>query len=261
MGGDGTGTDHVVLLADAARSASAWPDALVDGLEHGGRVVLRPDLPGQGRCAPLAARPTFDAVVDAVSADITIDIEGMAEPSHLVGWGFGGAVALAVAARRPELVGALTLVGTSAWVVEPALPGPDEMVAVQLLWRTRSGTAPEVLGRSLGRELVTLCGAADRHDPSTAQALARRWIDGGLQGEDGLRAAWMAAPPLLDAAEGLQVEVTVVHGAEDPLVPVAHGRRLAQLAGGRLVEVAGCGHELTPAMVAAVLAAVLDGAG
>jgi pimeloyl-ACP methyl ester carboxylesterase len=40
--------------------------------------------------------------------------------------------------------------------------------------------------------------------------------------------------------------VTVLHGAEDLLVPVEHGREVARLVpGARLVELAGCGHFLT----------------
>ena len=52
-------------------------------------------------------------------------------------------------------------------------------------------------------------------------------------------AAWSGAHRL----RRLAVPTTVVHGADDPLIPVRNGMRLAQLVpGARYVELPGVGH-------------------
>jgi pimeloyl-ACP methyl ester carboxylesterase len=113
-----------------------------------------------------------------------------------------------------------------------------------------------VLARALGREYRALCGPDERPNVAAALAEAARWVAWGFNPDDRQRAAWLAAPCGWDAAAALAGRpVVVVHGARDPLVPVEHGRHLAAAAEGRLVEVAGAGHELTPALVRAVIAA------
>ena len=68
-------------------------------------------------------------------------------------------------------------------------------------------------------------------------------------------AAWAGAARL----RSLTVPTTVVHGSEDPLVPVRNGMRLAQLIpGARYVELAGVGHLIpyeAPDVVTQIVAA------
>ncbi len=73
--------------------------------ERGWQVIV-PDRPGHGR-SPSPGRPD-DAEADAVwLADLLAESK---DGAHLVGHSFGGCVALAAAARRPDLVRSLTLI-------------------------------------------------------------------------------------------------------------------------------------------------------
>ncbi len=59
--------------------------------------------------------------------------------------------------------------------------------------------------------------------------------------------------------ERMSVPTTVVHGTEDPLVPVANGMRLARLVpGARYVELEGVGH-LVPYEASERVAAIICG--
>ena len=75
---------------------------------------------------------------------------------------------------------------------------------------------------------------------------------------------WDVAARLVAALEAPDVpldRVLVIHGAEDPIVPVANSRRLAGHLGARLVEVPGaghCPHEEVPGEVEAAVSAFLD---
>lgn len=222
--------------------------------------MARLDLRDQGRSPwPTEGYDLGDLVADVADvAGALRDRAGCA--AHVVGWGLGGAVALDLALSRPDLVAHLTLVGTSGWVTDPGLPGPDEPTAVALVWRARGGTAPDVLSRALGREHRSLCGPDERPSAVDALAEAARWVGWGFNPHDRQRAAWLGASGGWDDLAVLErLRPTVVHGVDDPLVPVAHGRRLARAVGGRLHEVSGAGHELTPRLVAAVLDAVAAG--
>lgn len=106
-GGSGTpgpGTPFV-LVHGFADTAATW-DCLVPLLhEHG--PVYRSDLPGHGgRASDSAELMSRDAAV----AELTEQITALGRPVTLVGHSLGGYLALTLAIRSPELVGALVLV-------------------------------------------------------------------------------------------------------------------------------------------------------
>jgi len=106
----GTDGSRVVMVHGSAQGSEvggAKHFATQQRLAGLGWQVLVPDRPGHGR-SPSPGRPD-DAALDAVWVD-----ELLGEGAHLVGHSFGGAVALAAAARRPGAVRSLTL-------IEPAL--------------------------------------------------------------------------------------------------------------------------------------------
>jgi pimeloyl-ACP methyl ester carboxylesterase len=75
--------------------------------ERGYQVIV-PDRPGHGR-SPYPGRP------DDAQADGAWVAELLGDGAHLVGHSFGGCVALAAAAMRPDAVRSLT-------IIEPAMP-------------------------------------------------------------------------------------------------------------------------------------------
>jgi pimeloyl-ACP methyl ester carboxylesterase len=97
----GIGVSGRYLLPTAARLASDC------------RVYV-PDLPGFGRSARLGRRPTVAALTDALAAWLEA---ATARADAVVANSFGCQLALALAARRPELVARLVLVGPT---VDPA---------------------------------------------------------------------------------------------------------------------------------------------
>ncbi len=129
--------------------------------------VLAPDLIGHGR-STWAAPWTVEANVAALAA--LLDAEG-GGPVLVVGHSFGGAVALSLAAARPELVSGLVLLDPAValdgtWMAEIAdamLSSPDypdraEATADKLSgsWAEVAATFPDELTRELDEHLIAL---------------------------------------------------------------------------------------------------------
>ncbi len=99
----------ILLLHGNAESSAAWY-AWVPQLAHRYRVV-RPDMRGFGASTPMPRE--FPWTLDVLIDDFCrlMDALGV-ERFHLVGAKIGGTIARAFAARRPERVRTLTVVGT-----------------------------------------------------------------------------------------------------------------------------------------------------
>ena len=243
----------VVLLPDASTPAVAWPAALLGGLVRAGHRVVRLDLAGQGRsrASPVAE---FSELLDAVAATILRATGGSG--CTLLGHGFGGTIALALALAQPSLVDRLVLANTSGWYADPSVIGLDEALVVGLIWRHRMGLDHPHPERALARELrlAWLADAAPSRDELLAEA--RRWHDWGWHPKDNHRVLWLNAPPLWSALGRLRCPVAVIHGAANPIVPVEHGRRLAELcAAADYREVPASAHALDERLIAQLVAA------
>lgn len=97
---------RVILVHGSAQGSSAGGDrhfVAQRTLAAQGWQLIVPDRPGHGRS--LAPGRPDDAEADAVWVG-----ELLGEGAHLIGHSFGGCVALAAAARRPEAVRSLTLI-------------------------------------------------------------------------------------------------------------------------------------------------------
>ena len=101
---------RVVMIHGSAQGSTIGGDrhfARQEQLAARGWQVIVPDRPGHGKSQTPECGD--DAEADAVWA-----AELLGDGAHLVGHSFGGAVALAAAARRPEAVKSLT-------IIEPAM--------------------------------------------------------------------------------------------------------------------------------------------
>jgi 2-hydroxy-6-oxonona-2,4-dienedioate hydrolase len=109
----------VVLLHGGAGSWNHWVRN-IPALVTVGRRVWVPDLPGFGESAPPPAGNDADALTQPVEAGLQCLLGSAA--CDLVGFSFGSMVAAFIAARYPQHVRRLILVGAPALGVVPANP-------------------------------------------------------------------------------------------------------------------------------------------
>ena len=197
-------------------------------------LVHVPDARGHGSTRwDVANGFRYDWLVDDLLA--FVDALGLAT-FHLIGFSMGAMTALQFAARYPERLRTLTVVGITTQ------REPRASVAARLM-------SPEWI---------------DRHDPVWAKELDLRHGPG--QGPGAWRrllpaiAADVRIQPLLTPRELRRIELPalVACGDRDPFVPVDHAWGLQrQLPDGRLFVAPDCGHEVMvrrPALFNEVLA-------
>ena len=213
------------------------------------------DHRGQGRSDDTNEK---QVPIEQVYEDMVALIESLhAGPVHLVGLSMGGFAAMRVAARRPDLLRSLSLLGTScdaeSWITLPRYRLLNFMAA---LFGVRS-VAP--------RAMQSLFGSTALHDPARAteraawfEAIAnnRRTIVRAMRGVMSRRSVAFELP-------GIRVPTLILVGEEDVATPPARARRLhALIAGSELRVIPRAGHSAPveePAAVTAALAVFFRG--
>jgi pimeloyl-[acyl-carrier protein] methyl ester esterase len=187
------------------------------------------DLPGY-RDAPLIT--DFAAAADDVAARLP-------PGATLAGWSIGAQLALAVAARHPDKVGRLVLVaGTASFVQRDGWPHAmaPEMLAE---FTTNMLAEPEAM-------LPRFVGGFNRGD-ARAKEVSRQLLDLADPRPPvavlGAGLAWLRDVDLRPDAAQVRCPTLLIHGAADPLMPLAAAEALAALIpNARVAALADCAH-------------------
>jgi len=219
----------IVLLHGAGFDHSTW--ALhTRWFAHHGFAVLAPDLPGHGRSSGKAL-PTIADMADWTAA--LIEAAGTTS-ARLVGHSMGSLIALETAARHPQKVSGLSLIGTAATMTV----GPDllraaeanEQAAIDMVSIWGLGFQAE-LGGSLAPGLWMHSGA---------QRVLEKCRPGVLYND---LAACNAYQGALVAAAKITVPTTLILGERDMMTPAKAGKTLATaIPNARTIVLSGAGH-------------------
>ena len=209
-----------------------WRDVVP--LLDGERTVVTYDNLGTGLLNDQPARTSIAELAEDALAQVD-------EPADLLGLSMGGYVALTLALNEPARVKSLVLTGTGAG-------GPDRV--------RRPAHVAAAFTTALG---LPYAAFARRTMPYT---FSPGWTDANPERFEEILAARLQSPSpyaTIEAhanacyafyAQGLEVErieapALVIHGADDVIIPVENGRRLAErLPNAEYVELADHGHNL-----------------
>src|SRR5271166_295382 len=256
----------ILLIMGLGMQLVAWPNSFCEGLAARGFRIIRFDnrdaglsspMPSAGRLATrammaralfgLQVRPPYtlnDMAVDTVGL---LDVLGVAK-AHVVGASMGGMIAQIVAIEHPERVKSLTSIMSTSG--DRALPGPRGKVLRALIWpRPRSESM--AIRRMI--EFFHLVGGSG-YPPTEAelQAKVERSVRRSYR-PDGLARQLIAiqtAPSRVRTLRRVKAPTLVLHGSEDPLIPMAGGEdTAANIPGARLRIVPGMGHFLPETLV------------
>ena len=256
----------ILLIMGLGMQLVAWPESFCDGLSARGFRVVRFDnrdaglstrMPSAGSLATsammaraflgLRVRPPY--TLDDMARDTVglMDALGISE-AHIVGASMGGMIAQIVAIEHPERVRSLTSIMSTSG--DRALPGPKGKVLRALL---RPRPRDKALAVRRYMEMFRLIGGAG-YPPTEAELLLR--VQGAVRRSyrpDAFARQLIAiqtAPSRVRKLRGVRAPTLVLHGSDDPLVPMAGGEdTAANIPGARLRVVPGMGHFLPEALV------------
>ncbi len=229
----------IVLIHGITSNSRTWHETMARLWDD--HELLAPDLLGHGT----SAKPRGDYSLGAYASGVRDLMLALDLPrATIVGHSLGGGIAMQFAYQFPELVERLVLVDSgglgrevSLWLRAATLPGAE--LVIPLLSQRASMFAARVAGGVLGtfgtrRSSADVRGLAEGF-ASLRDAQARRAF---------LQTARSVIDPTgqrVDARDRLylsaQVPTLIAWGAEDPIIPLAHGERAHGLMPGSRLEV------------------------
>jgi len=235
---DGTEREHrLVVFCHCAPAAGLFdPDP---AQTHASKVtLLAVDRPGYGRSDPVAAGgwATPASAADDIAA--VLDSVG-AGRAGVVGWSAGGRVALALAARRPDLVDRVVVAATPAPDEEIPWIDPTQREELERLRILPAKAAVAELEARLGSlvpedpfygDAVWLLAALTSDDPAlegrgVRDRLAEVLRAAFAQGTTGLAAdlAGYSLRPWGFEPDAVEAKTLLLYGSHDPLAGPRHG--------------------------------------
>jgi proline iminopeptidase len=260
----------LLLIMGLGMPGLAWPDEFVDALVAAGFRVVRFDNRDCGHSTKLrnASQPSAAQAIarallrlpvhapytlDDMAADTVglLDALGI-ERAHLVGASLGGMIAQVVAARHPTRAASLVSIMSSTGNPHPRVAFGHPRALRALLSRPLD---PSDINRVVDH-LVHVLGVIGSPGFPTDQKLlrdrlervARRgWYPAGTVRQ---LLAVLASGDRRPLLARIVAPTLVIHGRDDPLVPLAAGRDTARtIPGARLEVIDGMGHDLAPGVL------------
>jgi pimeloyl-ACP methyl ester carboxylesterase len=228
----------VVFCHSAPGSGSFDPDPVLTKANKA--TLLSVDRPGYGRSDPVAAGrwTTVASAADDIAA--VLDNVGV-EQVGVAGWSAGGRVALALAARRPDLVDRVAVVATPAPDDEVPWIDPSQREQLERLRTLTCEEAHAELAHSLtalipadpfsddALWLLAAEGTSDKaalRSPGVRNRLGEMLRAAFAQGAVGLAAdiAGYCLRPWGFEPEAVDAKTLLLYGSRDPLAGPAHAR-------------------------------------
>jgi len=239
----------ILMIMGFAAQMTLWPVELCTGLASRGYRVIRFDnrdiglsqkLDGLGMFNPAEAfmkaasgQPIAGPYLLTDMANDAIGILGALgiKQAHIVGASMGGMIAQTLAATHPDKV--LSLISIMSTTGRPSTS-----------WRT-IGSQP--VYASTDAELRATAEREVDRSPYYPPGMARQLV------------AVLASGPRTELLKKVKAPTLVIHGGDDPLVPVEGGKDTADsIAGARLKIVPGMGHDFTQKLVPVFLREIAD---
>jgi len=254
----------VILVHGLTCQSIHWPRPLVGRLTAAGyRVVvfdnrdaglsthldhLRVGTIEEVMAHPRATEAPYDLGDMAVDAIALMNHLGQSG-AHIIGFSMGGMIAQRLALDFPERVFSITSIASST--SDPDLPGGDRTAFDAFVSTPPDNRAAAIAHIANGWRLL-----GGRHFDSIRMGLGRlaeQAYDRGYTASGAARQllAILHASPRGEALGDVQQPALVIHGREDPLVPLAAGERTAAcLPRSRLVIFDELGHDLPEPLLA-----------
>lgn len=253
--------DTLTLVMGLGAQMTRWPPQLVQMLVDRGFRVIRFDNRDVGLSTHFKQGDVYELSDMAKDVIGLLDHLGVAK-THLVGVSMGGMIGQLVAAMWPDRVLSFTSVMSSTGAPGTLDSTPEAMAVLSTPAPNPHTDLEGFLAHSV-RNARTIGSPGYPQDEAVlrqrAEADMRRAFD--PYGVMRQRQAVQRDGDRTERLKAVTAPTVVLHGADDPLVPLAGGQATAKaIAGAELRVIPGMGHDLPPqlydTLVDAIMAAV-----
>ena len=267
----------VVLIMGLAAQLTLWPDAFIQSIVDKGFYVIAFDNRDIGLSEKLSSArvtsPLLVALLRTVGlagslapyklTDLSNDTLGILDAlnirhAHIIGASMGGMIGQILCAENPERVKSFTALMSST--NNPAMPRARSRLAFELLTARKSTSTRDELV-DITMRIWTMIGTKDSgRDPvefrqQVAASIDRNSSSSGIRRQ---MAAIIATGDLRKWTRRVSAPSLVIHGSEDPLVPLPNGLDIAaEIEDARMEVIEGMSHDLPPKYLATVVDHVL----
>ncbi len=261
------GDPVILLIMGLGGQLTLWPESFCHGLAAKGFRVIRFDNRDAGKSTHLvgAGAPDIGALMarsmsgqpaespyalDDMANDAVALLDALGvERAHIVGASMGGMIAQLVAAHHPARTKSMVSIMSSTGRRDLPPGRPEAMAA--LMTPLPSNSREDRIAASMNTWRIIGSPGYPATD-AELRADAERDIDRVPLEPTGMArqmAAILVAPPRNDILKSVVAPALVIHGADDPLVPVEAGQDTADsIPGAELIIVPGMGHDVTVAL-------------
>ncbi len=249
-----------------------WDEEMCEALAARGYFVIRFDNRDVGKSSKIdiappdlvkalfALKPGEPFPAPYLLSDMAADAIGLLDAlgvarAHIVGASMGGMIAQEIAIRHPERV--LSLTSIMSTTGDPSL-SPPSADAMSVFMAPPPRDVDEFVQANL-RAWELFRGPGYPEEQASDLARAMRSAARGLCPEGGARqlAAVIASGSRREALSNVKAPTLVIHGADDPVMPLAAGEDTARaIPGARLVVIDRMGHALPRAVWPRVIDAI-----
>jgi pimeloyl-ACP methyl ester carboxylesterase len=253
----------ILLIMGLGTQLVAWPEPFCKGLADRGFRVIRYDNRDVGLSTKIEGGPPPDlgaAFANLMSgkpvaapyklSDMAQDAVGLLDglgiaKAHIAGVSMGGMISQLVAADFPQRTRSLvSIMSTSG---DPSVPqGKPEAMAVLMAPRPDPKDREAVI-KHMMNTLRVIGSPGYRVEDAELRKYVELSIDRSYYAAGLARqlVAILASGSRVEALKRIGVPTLVIHGGDDPLVPVEGGRHTAaQIRGAKLEIIPGMGHDL-----------------
>ncbi|MCM2309880.1 MAG: alpha/beta hydrolase [Steroidobacteraceae bacterium] len=273
------GAPAVLLIMGLGMPSALWPDPVVQTLTGAGFRVVTFDNRDSGGSSRLEGVPVPNVLraigrallrrpvaapytLDDMAADTVglLDALGL-DRVHVVGASMGGMIGQVLAAKYPSRVLSLTSIMSNSGNPDRKLAFGRWKALRAIIRKPPSPDDHEAVVRHLMYVFGVIGSPAFRHELESMRPLFERVARRGLYraGTSRQLLAILATGDRRPLLQQITAPTLVLHGADDPLVPVAAGQdTAAHIPGAQLEVIPGMGHDFPPGLMAQLAARIAE---
>jgi pimeloyl-ACP methyl ester carboxylesterase len=259
----------VLLVVGIAGDALAWPDYFIQPLVDSGYRVIRFDNRGTGMSDWMEDWDSDNpyTLEDMANDGISVMDKLSIKKVHIVGVSMGGMIAQELTINHPERVLSLTSIMSSGYIEDPELPGiPADIIKEFVIMGIKHiifNSEEDIIKASLASRILLM---GDKTYSLNVKNIAENTLYNirkrrgyNTDASQQQMTAVSNSGSHYEKLKEIEIPVLIIHGTSDPMIPIEHGRKCAELIpSAQTFWVEGMGHDIPDIFAKEILKRIID---